>query len=1004
MPMKQLKLFLSVLLALIFITTSLALSESLNLLVNPGFETRSLGNWTALDSCRFELYDLARHSGKRSLAFYPLKEGAGIRSDISSVIQPGYSYLFTGWFRNPPSGGGWGQVDVLLSYQQAGTTHQIIIGRADCNKDIWTQLSNQFFVPEQAERSGLQLAIKTAWGRIAFLVDDLELRPALQIHIDHPTAAKEPNLIFQIGPHSDKRNKLRIHANIFDHRKHLLKQLDQPLDAPIQTRLPDGFYRAVASTQDLDTRRFEAEKIYYIGTLGQLRQELENQSNEILSSKELTRYHGWMRYLQYLSSNYQKQDGDEADRTLQALFRLDQWTQNIRENSAVLDTFSGVQEWAYLSNVDDSGQPFKLAIPSGYDSQKTYPLVVVMHGYGGNHLEYSGGVRSNPDYFELHVLGRARGGSYTDLSEADVLDAVDYVQQNWRIDERRIHITGTSMGGGGTFKLASRYPDRWASGRPVCGYGNDQPILNALHLPLYSTHSVDDPSVPVLTSRAPLLRLLAAGGQVIIDETVGLQHAAWNYTEGNNRALKWMYDQVRPETREVRQIDYTAIDRLTCSAYWLKVAEWGKLPGPARFKATAGLANQLYLNLENIRTLQIQTPKSPFDSRKELKISVNGKVFISVNAPLPDSIFVTEENGSWSAKTDLIDHPSFVLHTPGGVHNLYLGEPLLIVYGTDGDETARQTMAQAAVAASKSVHPMWVGDEGDIKDGVPNHQLLHGHLKMKPDTAVTESDLKKYHLVLIGKADENRLVRKMQNQLPVQFGEEIACSDGVQLPGQGSIMGLYFYNPLAPRKLIYWVAADNPSAYHPYSLLFQLQNDSPCGTDLLVVQENPPKIVKVQHFDSRWNWSHAFENTAKVAEQENTFGKVFERFAEAIRTATGSDFALQAVQAPPELQAGISGITQLADFASLDLTTPIAVVQMKGSLILSHQKGFTERGSRLRFYPMADEKIEPEKVYQVALSASYSEIQQLINLQNYVPDSFEILDMTVFEAMKRTLF
>jgi poly(3-hydroxybutyrate) depolymerase len=1000
--MKQLKLILYVLLAVLFINTSLTLSETMNLLVNPGFENKTLDNWTAFDSCRLELFSLAKHSGKRSLAFYPIKEGAGIRSDISTISQPGYRYIFTGWFRNVEAG--WGQLDVLLIYQQAGQARQIPIGRADCNKDIWTELSNQFFVPEQAEPPGLRLVIKTAWGQNAFLVDDLELRPALQIHIDRPSHPNEPDIVFQIGPHNEKRNKLQTHADMFDYRKQLVKQLDQPLDTPIRASLPTGFYRIVASIQDLDARQFEAEKICYVGTLGQLRQDLENRSNEILSSFKQFRYHGWVRYLQYLTSYYQQQDGEEADRTLQAFFRLDQWTQNIHENPAVLDTLSGVQEWAYLSQVDDSGQPFKLAIPSDYDSQKTYPLVVVMHGYGGNHLEYSGGVKSNPNYFELHVLGRARGGGYTDLSEADVLDAVDYVQQNWRIDDRRIHITGTSMGGGGTFKLASRYPDHWASGRPVCGFGADLPMRNSLHLPLYSIHSVDDPSVPVLTSRAPLQKLLASGGQVIIDETVGLQHAAWNYTEGNNRALKWMYDQVRPESSEIRRIDYTATDRQACKAYWLKVAEWCTLPGPARFKATAGPANQLYLELENIRTLQIQVLQSPFDPGQKLKISISGKVFITMNAPLPDSIFVTEENGTWTARDNWMNRPMFALHTPGSVHNLYHHEPLLIVYGTIGDETAREAMAQAAISASKSVHPIWVGDEGDIKDGVPNHQLLYGHLKMKPDTAVTESDLKKYHLVLIGRAAENQLVRKMRDQLPVQFRGEIVCSDGVQLPGKGSIMGLYFYNPLAPKKLIYWVAADNPSAYRPYNLLFQLQNDNPCGTDLLIVQESPPKIVKVRHFDSRWNWSNVFENSAKVMENENTFGKVFERLAETIRKATGSDFALQAVQAPPELQAGLPGITQWSDFASLDLTTPIAVMQMKGSLILSHQKGFADTGSRLCFYPAADEKIEPEKVYQVALSASYSEIQQLINLQNHVPDSFEILDMTVFEAMKRMLF
>jgi hypothetical protein len=258
--------------------------------------------------------------------------------------------------------------------------------------------------------------------------------------------------------------------------------------------------------------------------------------------------------------------------------------------------------------------------------------------------------------------------------------------------------------------------------------------------------------------------------------------------------------------------------------------------------------------------------------------------------------------------------------------------------------------------------------------------------------------------VLIGKASENQLVAQMQKQLPVQFSQKIVCSDGIELPGEGSIMGLYFYNPLAPAKLIYWFAADNPAAYRPYSMLFQLQNDNPCGSDLLVVQENPPKIVKVRHFDSRWNWSDAFKNSAPITEKENSFGYVFEQMAKAIRMATGSDFTLQAVQLPPELQAGITGITQWMDFAALDMTIPIATVQMKGSLLLSYQKGFAEKRFNLRFYPAIEEKIDSEKVYQVAMSASYSQIQQLINLQNQVPDSFMITNMTVFKAIERMMY
>ncbi len=1000
--MSKLILFIFIIFISSFSPCLTVFAQNLNLLENPGFEKKSIEIWTELDSCQIKLYDLSMHSGKRSLAFYPLKDGAGISVDISAIIQRGYRYRFCGWFRNLEAG--WGQVDVILMYRQKEDAQQINLGRVDCDKDVWNRISGEFMVPEKADSTGLQLAIKTAWGRIAFLVDDLELRPALEIQIIRSSPISIPAIVYRFGPPSQKRSQLQAQVKLFDQRNQSLTQYNQTLYTLRQDSLPAGFYRLVATIIDVDKQEFTHEKICYYGMIKSLTIGLENQVKNIFADQDLNRYQGWIRYLQYLVSICQNQDGAEADQTLQALFRLNRWVQDIRTNPNILDTLSSVQEWAYLSWVDDSGQPFKLAIPSGYDSKKTYPLVVVMHGYGGNHMEYSGGVKSNPDYFELHVLGRARGGGYVDLSEADVLAVVEYVQKNWSIDKRRIHLTGASMGGGGTFRLATRYPDQWASGRPVCGYGSDLPIRNARYVPIYSTHSQDDPTVPVLGSRAPLQKLIRAGGEVIIDETTGLQHAAWNYAEGNNRALQWMYHQVLPEFNDIKYMEYTAVDRQACSAYWLKVAEWGNSPGPAYFQARAGLQNQLYLRLENINRLLIKIVDAPIDKKLDLNVSVNGGVPFKIAAPLADSIFIITENGKWSAGIEKLDPAGIVLHTAGGVHNLYHNEPLLIVYGTGGDPTVQQFLAQAALAASKSPGPMWVGDQGDIKEGVPNHQLLYGHLKIKPDTTVTTADLKKCNLLLIGTAEENQIVQQMSKQLPVQFGKEIICSDGVRLPGTNSMLGLYYYNPLASDKLIYWVAADNPADYKPYNLLMQLQNNNPCGTDLLVVRDSPPMLIKVRSFDSRWNWSNAFNNSARIAADENTFGDVFRRIAESIRKVSGSDFSLQQIQASPEFQAGMPGLTQWSDFAALYPTTPIAVVQINGTRLLGYQQAISERGLNLRFYPLVDQAIKPERNYQVSLPSSYYEIQQLINLQPFVPDSFEIMNTTVFEAMRQMLF
>jgi hypothetical protein len=55
-----------------------------------------------------------------------------------------------------------------------------------------------------------------------------------------------------------------------------------------------------------------------------------------------------------------------------------------------------------------------------------------MHGYSGNHIEHSDGMASHPGSFEVAVLGRSRGGGYRALSEADVLQVVDYVRRTGR--------------------------------------------------------------------------------------------------------------------------------------------------------------------------------------------------------------------------------------------------------------------------------------------------------------------------------------------------------------------------------------------------------------------------------------------------------------------------------------------------------------------------------------------------------------------------------------------
>ncbi|MBN1783103.1 hypothetical protein JW948_18350 [bacterium] len=973
---------------------------SLNLVPNPGFESKSLDGWETVHACRIVPSSKASHSGDRAMAFYPSSEKAGVGLDLSSIALAGYRYFFSGWFRNADQG--WGQVDVVLWVISAKDTVEYpVLGRVDCDKQNWARLSGAFRIPESPDPVKNMLVLRTSWGQNSFLVDDLIFRPALSISVDSPDSAAQTEIRFYLGPADEQRGGLTAAATLTDVRNEAVVETTAGLSGSLTLVLDPGYYHIRAGIEDLDGTLFEAEKVFAAGDPAALRENVDQQLKSLLGSESLSRYHGWLKYLGYLAASYREREGDDADRTLGALYHLDHWIQAVQDDPALLDTLSGVIEWAYSAGADSSGQPFKLAIPVNYDAGNQYPLNVVMHGHGGNHLEYSGGTVSNPEYFELHVLGRARGGGYSDLSEADVLDAVDYVKCHWSIDDRQVHITGASMGGGGTFKLASRYPHLWASARPVCGFGFDQPVENAVHVPFYSTHSQDDPTVPVLGSRAPLVKLREKGGQVVIDETTGLQHAAWNYSAGNRRAAQWFLRQARPEITDIRQIDFQAVDYKTRQAYWLMIREWGDRPGPAHIQANAESGNQIYLNLDNIRVLEIRVQDAPIDAARDLFVSVNQDTFLRMQGPLPSSVFISRTDMGWSVDDLFVSSPKLA-HTPGSVFNMYGRDPLLIVYGTSGKKEAREAMRAAAAAASKSPHPVWAGDEGDGRDGMPHHQLLYGRLRIKADTAVTASDIAACHLVLIGRADENCIVDRMKTGLPVEFGREIRCSDGLKLDAGHACLGLYYYNPLNPEKMIYWVASAVPEVYGPYTPVLQVQS-APYGSDFTVLDLDPFRPVKIKNFNSQWQWIPEMEKVRVLTDRENTNGKVIGLIADQAIKATGSDMAFIFSVYNADQPAGISGITDWADLAATELNARLAVFSMKGSEILAYQKAFMENGGSTVFYGMP-EPLEKETIYRIVTPAYFGLAQALINLKNEVPDSFRILDETVSDIIEHNLY
>ncbi|MBN2235441.1 MAG: hypothetical protein JW706_09845, partial [Opitutales bacterium] len=105
----------------------------------------------------------------------------------------------------------------------------------------------------------------------------------------------------------------------------------------------------------------------------------------ILENPELEAYHGWIHYLSLETKMAVERHGAGSEEALRQSDRLVEWTIRILNQPNLIHNLRGVQEWAYLSPVDGSGQPFKIMIPTDYDPENPAAINLYMHGYAGNH-------------------------------------------------------------------------------------------------------------------------------------------------------------------------------------------------------------------------------------------------------------------------------------------------------------------------------------------------------------------------------------------------------------------------------------------------------------------------------------------------------------------------------------------------------------------------------------------------------------------------------------------
>jgi S-formylglutathione hydrolase FrmB len=114
--------------------------------------------------------------------------------------------------------------------------------------------------------------------------------------------------------------------------------------------------------------------------------------------------------------------------------------------------------------------PVVLLLPEGYDPKVRYPILYLLHGYGGGCRDWTErtGIEEFLSSWPLIVVMPDAGNSWYVDSPVDssaqyesyiVRDVRSYVESRYGVDSSRRSIAGLSMGGYGALMLAMRHPD-----------------------------------------------------------------------------------------------------------------------------------------------------------------------------------------------------------------------------------------------------------------------------------------------------------------------------------------------------------------------------------------------------------------------------------------------------------------------------------------------------------------------------------------------------------------
>jgi len=495
---------------------------------------------------------------------------------------------------------------------------------------------------------------------------------------------------------------------------------------------------------------------------------------------------------------------------------------------------SGLVVRGYVSKIDGSVQPYGLVVPESYRPGGNYKfrMDVWLHGRSEKLSEVNflddrrkkPGDFTPPDTIVLHPYGRYCN-AFKFAGETDVMEAIDAVKRQYRVDDDRIAIRGFSMGGAGCWHFAVHYADRWVAAAPGAGFAETEQYLkmtddavaalppwqrklfqlydcpfwagNLYHCPTIAYSGEDDPQ----KQSADVMEKALADEGIALRRVIGpgTKHA---YHPDAKRTIEDSVSSLAEIGRdrsptEVHLVTYTLrYNRM----FWVQVdglsEHWSEATVNAAISATEDLSTVL-LDTKNVTDLTLSFPSgwAPFDITKPVQISIGDQ---ELDAPRCFS------DRSWTCQLHQEADPNDATQSQwkigpretkdlrkrpglqGPIDDAFM-DSFIIVRPT-GKSSNKATSAWAQSEMDRAIR-QW-------------RSQFRGDARVKDDTAITDDDIASANLILWGDPQNNSLIKRIADKLPIRWQGDSVVVGRDMYPAADHMPVLIYPNPLNPKRYV----------------------------------------------------------------------------------------------------------------------------------------------------------------------------------------------------------